>query len=297
MPKAKSKRPGFSLVGLETSSGTHSHTQPDGRTFKANRDLLISAPSIRVWQQRQLWFGRVFCTRICFNCCNFSFSNVFSTFKKVTFWKEQTATLLSPLVLTWRSVSKVSAPLSLPAKSMKLILPCSWNVTQRCRVGFGGSGRLSRLGSIHREFCLHQILWDCSPTSFFWGDAKMQSQRHLKHIWNATTVVFFLAPGASWEDKSFKLIWRIAWDLDLGFTSQLGCRIDRLGVHWIDSTGEAVPFGAWSPSSLMTKYGLQTTHLGTPNESTLAPVTPVVRLLRPASMTWMKPAHKEELSS
>ena len=40
----------------------------------------------------------------------------------------------------WRSVSKVSAPRSLPARSMKLILPCSWGNfpwTGKC----GGFGR------------------------------------------------------------------------------------------------------------------------------------------------------------
>lgn len=31
----------------------------------------------------------------------------------------------APSIRVWRSVSKVSAPRSLPARSMKLILPCS----------------------------------------------------------------------------------------------------------------------------------------------------------------------------
>lgn len=90
--RQKASDPGLSFVGLETSRGTDSHNPTRCPNLQGQQRLvdLCSIHPCLATKTTVIW-AESFCTRIsCFKCCNFSFSNFSSTFKKrVTLWKNK----------------------------------------------------------------------------------------------------------------------------------------------------------------------------------------------------------------
>ena len=182
--RQKASDPGLSFVGLETSRGTDSHNPTRCPNLQGQQRLvdLCSIHPCLATKTTVIWAESFCAPEYLASIAATSPSPTFRPLsKKVTLWKNKQPILIAPVGLTWRSVSKVSAPLSLPAKSMKLILPCSWTVVSRSYTK-GGSGSLFLVAIFEpealkylqaivysRRVLLHKILLDCSPTSFFWG--------------------------------------------------------------------------------------------------------------------------------
>ena len=110
------------------------------------------------------------------------------------------------------------------------------DVTQRCLVGFcfwslyvwTRNIEVSTSNRVFAESFASSDPFGLFTNIVFLGGNTKTFETYLLHT---TTAMLKLArcSRASWEDKSFRLIWRIAWDLDLGFT--LPDRW-RWGSHW-----------------------------------------------------------------
>lgn len=132
--RQKARDPGLSFVGLETSRTTDSHNPTRCPNLQGQQRLvdLCSIHPCLATKTTVIWAESFCAPEYLASIAATSPSPTFRPLsKKVTLWKNKQPILIAPVGLTWRSVSKVSAPLSLPAKSMKLILPCSWTVVSR----------------------------------------------------------------------------------------------------------------------------------------------------------------------